>query len=150
MFSDAFPHKVVMGCLYEVEGKYVNESSEVGVVSNDEEGTEDAPAVINLVAVHNLCATVLSKRDYQAWLKVYTKKLLDHLKANEPDRVPSFQKESSAAIKAILSNFKDYDFYTGGSMDPGGQTVLMSHGEDGMSPAFLFWKDGLIEEKQEV
>jgi hypothetical protein len=28
-----------------------------------------------------------------------------------------------------------------------GQLIIMGYGEDGMSPTFFFWSDGLVEEK---
>lgn len=32
-------------------------------------------------------------------------------------------------------------------MDPTGMVALCYYGEDGMTPRFLFFKDGLVEEK---
>lgn len=50
-----------------------------------------------------------------------------------------------AYAKKMLANFKDYEFFTGESMDPDGMVVLMNYREDGITPYMIFWKDGLRE-----
>jgi hypothetical protein len=42
---------------------------------------------------------------------------------------------------------QDYEFYTGESMDPDGMVALLNYREDGVTPYFTFFKDGLAEEK---
>merc|ERR1712054_737606 len=100
-----------------------------------------------LLVPTNFNQPLSTKKQYQTWLKGYMKKLLDHLKANNPDRVAAFQKEAQAYAKKILSNFADYDFYTGESLSADAQIILLHYGDDGMSPTFYFWSDGLVEEK---
>jgi len=63
------------------------------------------------------------------------------------DRVADFEKEASAFAKKIVANFKDYEFYIGGSMNPEGMVVLLNYREDGVTPYLTFWKDGLKEIK---
>jgi len=46
-----------------------------------------------------------------------------------------------------VANFKDYEFYTGESMNPDGMVALLNYREDGITPYFTFWKDGLKEVK---
>ena len=36
---------------------------------------------------------------------------------------------------------------TGESMNPDGMVTLLNYREDGVTPYFVFWKDGLKEEK---
>ena len=64
-----------------------------------------------------------------------------------PERVPIFEKNATTLIKKILGNFKDYEFYVGESMDPEGMVALLNYREDGVTPYFTFFKDGLIQEK---
>jgi hypothetical protein len=52
-----------------------------------------------------------------------------------------------AAIKKIIGNFKDYEFYTGESMNPDGMIVLLNYREDGVTPFITVWKHGLVEMK---
>lgn len=54
-----------------------------------------------------------------------------------------------ALIKSILAGIKakSYQFYTGESMNPEGMIGLLNYREDGVTPFFIFFKDGLEEEK---
>lgn len=70
-----------------------------------------------------------------------------YLEKNKPERVEAFEKGAQAFAKKIVANFKDYEFYTGESMDPDGMVVLLNYREDGTTPYLIFWKDGLKEVK---
>ena len=52
-------------------------------------------------------------------------------------------------VKKVLAGIKEkqYQFYIGESMNPEGMVALMNYREDGVTPFFIFFKDGLIEEK---
>ncbi|CRK38181.1 hypothetical protein BN1723_004410 [Verticillium longisporum] len=50
-------------------------------------------------------------------------------------------------IETLLPNFKDWEFYTGESMNPDGAIVLMNYREDGVTPYIVVFKHGLKEEK---
>lgn len=39
-----------------------------------------------------------------------------HLQTTNPDRVPVFEKKAAEFAKKVVTNFKDYEFYTGESM----------------------------------
>jgi len=69
------------------------------------------------------------------------------LKKKNPPRVAAFQAAAQNIVKQIIANFDDYTFYTGSSMDVDAGVALMFYREDGITPAFWFFKDGLIEEK---
>ena len=45
------------------------------------------------------------------------KKIKGYLQENNPDKVEEFEKGAQAYAKKIVANFKDYEFYTGESMD---------------------------------
>lgn len=47
----------------------------------------------------------------------------------------------------VLKNFNEYRFYTGERMDPEGMVILQGYREDQITPYFIFFKDGLEEEK---
>ena len=70
------------------------------------------------------------------------KAVKEHLAATNPERVPIFEKNAAAFAKKIVANFKDYDFYTGESMNPDGMVALVNYREDGTTPYFIIWKDG--------
>jgi len=152
LFSDVLPHTIVDGCVYKVEGKYITDSEDVNISNNDDDGgsgglDESVRPVINVVSSHKLQPTSMSKKQYESWLKKYISKLLNHIQEHKPQRAATFQKEAQAYAKKILSNFKEYDFYTGESMSLDCQIVLLHYGDDGMSPTFYFWSDGLVEQK---
>jgi hypothetical protein len=53
----------------------------------------------------------------------------------------------SAYAKKIVASFKDWEFFTGESMNPDGMIVLLNYREDGVTPYVVVWKHGLSEMK---
>jgi len=49
--------------------------------------------------------------------------------------------------KEILTKFDEYRFYLGENMNIDGMVVLQYYREDGSTPVFIYFKDGLREEK---
>lgn len=49
--------------------------------------------------------------------------------------------------KEILGKFDEYRFYLGENMNIDGMVVLQYYREDGLTPVFIYFKDGLREEK---
>lgn len=140
--------------VYVVEGKQItikedavdiggNPSAEGG----DEGVEEGSQTVINVVNAAKLQPTSFDKKSFLTYLKTYMKEIKTQLQTTNPDRVPAFEKGAAAFAKKIVSNFKDYDFYTGESMNPDAMVVIGAWKEDGMTPTFIFWKDGLKAEK---
>jgi len=70
-----------------------------------------------------------------------------YLAEKQPDRVEAFEKGAQAFAKKVVANFKDYEFYTGESMNPDGMVLLLNYREDGVTPYFTVWKDGVKEVK---
>ncbi|KAF9492840.1 translationally controlled tumor-associated [Pleurotus eryngii] len=151
MFSDAFPLKEVDGIAYEVEcAMIVVKEGDVNIGANpsaeeQEEALEEGAATVNNV-VHSfrLQSTSFDKKSYLTYLKGYMKAVKEKLPA---DRVADFEKGAQAFAKKIVANFKDYEFYTGETMNPDGMVALLNYREDGVTPYFTFWKDGLKEVK---
>lgn len=66
----------------------------------------------------------------------------------DEEKIKAFQSGAQNYYsKHIAPNFKDFDFYTGESMDPDGMVVLLNYREDGMTPYMIIWKYGLTEMK---
>jgi hypothetical protein len=61
--------------------------------------------------------------------------------------IKEFETKASAYAKKIIANFKDYEFFTGESMNPDGMIVLLNYREDGVTPYVTVWKHGLEEMK---
>merc|ERR1712029_629272 len=128
LLTDAYDPKEVDGVVYEVDCAMITIKDgdvDIGANASAEEASEaledGAQQVINAV-------------------KTY-------LQENKPDQVEAFEKGAQAFAKKIVGNFKDYEFYTGESMDPDGMVVLLNYREDGTTPYLIYWKHGLKEEK---
>merc|ERR1739841_161155 len=106
------------------------------------EETYDATSttVNNLVDAPKLVATDFTKKSYMTHL-------LKKLEAENPSRVPSFKKGAQGFVKKVIADFDEYTFYQGEKMDiDNGMIVLSRYSEDGQTPYFFMWKDGMIEE----
>ncbi|MBW0568275.1 hypothetical protein O181_107990 [Austropuccinia psidii MF-1] len=154
VFSDAFDSQTVLDCLVEVNCEMITiKEGEVDIGANasaeeQAEALEDgAQTVNNLVHTFRLQPTSFDKKTYLTYLKGYMKAIKSHLAESNPDRVATFEKQAQEAAKKIVANFKDYEFYVGESMNPDGMVALLNYREDGTTPFFTFWKDGLKEMK---
>ncbi|CCO28176.1 Translationally-controlled tumor protein homolog OS=Cryptococcus neoformans var, neoformans serotype D (strain B-3501A) GN=CNBM1320 PE=3 SV=1 [Rhizoctonia solani AG-1 IB] len=154
IFSDAFPAKVVDDIVYEIDcAMIVVKEGNVDIGANpsaeeQEEALEDgAKQVNNVVHAFKLQSTTFDKKSYLTHLKSYMKAVKEHLSKANPERVNAFEKGAAAFAKKIVANFKDFEFYIGESMNPDGLVLLLNYREDGITPYFTIWKDGLKEVK---
>ncbi|SAM06270.1 hypothetical protein [Absidia glauca] len=153
-FSDAYPIKEVDDIAYEVDCAMVTIAEgdvDIGANPSAEGGDEDVEStsqtVNNIIYSFRLTETSFDKKSYMAYIKGYMKAIKNKLQETNPERVPIFEAKATTLIKKILGNFKDYEFYTGESMDPDGMVALLNYREDGVTPYFTFFKDGLKVEK---
>ncbi|KAI0921127.1 hypothetical protein AcW1_004791 [Taiwanofungus camphoratus] len=155
MFSDAFPIKLIDDIVYEVDCSMitVKAGADVDIGANpsaddQEEALEEGAAQVNnVVYSFRLQSTQFDKKSYLTYLKGYMKAVKEKLQEMNPDRVVAFEKGAQTFVKKLVANFKDYEFYTGESMNPDGMVALLNYREDGVTPYFTFWKDGLKEIK---
>ncbi|KAI9142119.1 translationally controlled tumor protein [Paraphysoderma sedebokerense] len=154
LFSDAFPCKEIDDAIFEVECKTIQiKEGDIDIGANPSaEGGEEAleegvQTVNNVVYSFRLQETSFDKKSYMTYIKGYMKKLKAHLQASNPERVPIFEKNATTIVKKILENFKDYEFYVGETMDPEAMVALLNYREDGVTPYFTFFKDGVKAEK---
>jgi len=156
--SDSYPVQEVEDIAIEIQAKMITKSEtgeyNIGANASAEGGGEDegydsnTVTINNIVDAHRLQQTQFDKKSYMAYIKNYVQKLLKKLQADKPERAPVFQKNVQAFVKKIIDNFKDYDFYVGeNGLELDGMVVLMFYKEDGVTPYFYYFKDGLIEEK---
>ncbi|KAI2464987.1 translationally-controlled tumor protein [Annulohypoxylon bovei var. microspora] len=156
LLSDSFPLKEIDGIAYEADCAMI----EIGAVHVDtganasaeeaDEGTEDsAQKVNNIIHSFRLQPTQFDKASYLSYLKSYMKRLAKHLKdsGRSDEDIKDFQTKAQGFAKKIVSNFKDYEFYTGESMDVDGMVVLLNYRDDGVTPYVVIWKHGLDEMK---
>ncbi|KAJ1835822.1 hypothetical protein IWW55_000882 [Coemansia sp. RSA 2706] len=154
LFSDAFEPIEIGKVAMEVDCKMVpvgGEDINTGANASAEEAGEQledsVQTVNNVVYSGRLQETQFDKKSYMTYIKGYMKAVKAKLAETNPDRIPDFEKEAAALVKKILGNFKDYEFYVGESMDPDGMVALLNYREDGVTPYFTFFRDGLKEEK---
>ncbi|CAE6470099.1 unnamed protein product [Rhizoctonia solani] len=151
VFSDAFPIKLVDDIVYEIDcSMIVVDATNVDTGANpsaedaDEALEDGAKQVNNVIHSFRLQPSTFDKKGYLAYLKGYMKAVKDKL---PEERRPAFEKNAQAYAKKIIANFKDFEFYTGESMNPDGLVALLNYREDGITPYFTVWKDGLKEVK---
>ncbi|CCU99649.1 unnamed protein product [Malassezia sympodialis ATCC 42132] len=154
MVSDGYKIQEVDDIVYEVDASMiVVQDGEVDIGGNPsaEEQAEalenGAEQVINIVHSFRLQATSFDKKTYLSYLKGYMKSIKQELQESNPERVPVFEKKAAEFAKKIIGKFSDWEFYTGESMNPDGMVALLNYREDGVTPYFVFWKDGLKETK---
>ncbi|RXN01198.1 Translationally-controlled tumor protein-like [Acipenser ruthenus] len=158
MFSDIYKIKEsANGLCYEVEGKIVSRT--VGDIDDSliggnasaelqEEGTDTSTVSgVDIVLNHKLSETGFTKESFKQYIKDYMKAIKAKLEETAPDRVKPFMTGASEQVKTILGNLKNYQFYTGESMNPEGMVGFLDYREDGITPYILFFKDGLELEK---
>ncbi|KAA1466409.1 translationally controlled tumor-associated [Dentipellis sp. KUC8613] len=155
MFSDAFPIKEIDDIVYEVDCQLVTvkAGADIDIGANPSEEEQDealeegSTQVNNVVHSFRLQSTSFDKKSFLTYLKGYMKAVKAKLQETNPERVEAFEKGAQAFAKKLVANFKDYEFYTGESMNPDGMIALLNYREDGITPYFTFWKDGLKEVK---
>ncbi|KAI3385821.1 hypothetical protein SNEBB_002244 [Seison nebaliae] len=158
VLSDSYKMKLVDNCYYEVDGGMMTVDSGIsdaligGNASAEGDDVDDtmdtAEKVINIVHNHKLQLVPYSKKDYKAWVMKYMKKLKAKVAEKEPGRTEEFMKAAQNLItKKILPDFDNFDTYISESLDDDGMIVVMNYREDGTTPYFIYFKDGLEEEK---
>lgn len=156
LLSDAYDIKLVDDVVYEVDSAQITikPGADVDIGANpsaedgDDEALEEGMITVNNVAYSfRLSETSFDKKSYITYIKGYMKRIKAKLAETDPEAVSVFEKGAAAYVKKIVANFKDYEFFTGESMDPDGMVVLLNYREDGTTPYLVYWKHGLSEVK---
>ncbi|XP_063282058.1 translationally-controlled tumor protein [Pelobates fuscus] len=158
MFSDIYKIKESCGGLvYEVEGKMVSRTEGsiadalIGANASSEcpdEGSDSTTVTgVDIVLNHKLQETGFTKESYKSYIKGYMKLIKAKLEETNPSRVKPFMTGAAEQVKHILTNFKNYQFFTGEGMNTEGMVALLDFREDGITPFMIFFKDGLELEK---
>ncbi|RKF80552.1 Translationally-controlled tumor protein-like protein [Golovinomyces cichoracearum] len=153
ILSDSYLLKEVDGIVYECDCAMINlkgPSVNIGANPSAEEATEDldesAQTVNNVVNSFRLQSLSFDKKTYLQHLKSYVKMVKDKMTANGASKedINNFVTNAQSYVKKIIANFKDYEFYTGESLDPDGMVILLNYRNDGITPYVTVWKDGLV------
>lgn len=157
IISDSYDLKEVDGIVYEADCAMITEGNvdvDIGANASAEEAEEalddQVVKVNNIVHSFRLQSTSFDKKSYLSYLKGYMKAVKKGLEeAGKPEaEVKAFETGAQKFVKEkLLANFKDWEFYTGESMNPDGMVVLLNYREDGTTPYVVVWKHGLKEMK---
>ncbi|CAI8499451.1 hypothetical protein ACO0OL_001640 [Hanseniaspora opuntiae] len=154
LLSDAYDVKEVDGVIYEANCDLVKiggDNVDIGANPSAEDGEEDvedgAEIVNNVVYSFRLQQTAFDKKSFLTYIKGYMKTIKKKLEETDPEAVPVFEKGAQAYVKKVVGSFKDWEFFTGESMDPDGMLVLLNYREDGTTPFVGIWKHGVVQEK---
>jgi len=131
------------------EGDYgiaSNADADAGDGATGETLDAQSERVIDIVHSHRLMETSFSKSAYVAYIKGYMSKLKAYLEKEHPERVQDFMKEAQAFVKKIISHFDDYSFYIGESGETEAMVPILFYKEDGITPCFYIFKDGVNAE----
>jgi hypothetical protein len=69
------------------------------------------------------------------------------LEEKNPSRVAAFKAGMQKWAVGVLGKFDEWRFYIGESMNAEGMVILQGYRDDQTTPYFVFFKDGLEEEK---
>merc|ERR1712137_58407 len=156
IISDSYDIKEIDGVVYEADCRKITiggETFDTGANASAEEAEEGADdqqeTKIDVVHSFRLNETGFDKKGYLTYLKGYMKSVKEALKNKGADEatIKDFESKAAGYAKKIISNFKDYEFFTGESMNPDGMIVLLNYREDGVTPYVTVWKHGLEEMK---
>ena len=156
IISDSYDLKEIDGVAYEADCRKITvggETFDTGAnasAEEQEEGAEDAVETkIDVVHSFRLNETGFDKKGYLTYLKGYMKSVKEALvkKGADEATIKDFETKASGFAKKIIGNFKDYEFFTGESMNPDGMIILLNYREDGVTPYVTVWKHGLEEMK---
>ncbi|AET39595.1 Tma19p Ecym_4562 [Eremothecium cymbalariae DBVPG len=154
LLSDAYDIKLVDEVIYEADCAMVKvggDNIDIGANPSAENGDEDVDdgteTVNNVVHSFRLQQTAFDKKSFLTYIKGYMKEIKTRLQETNPDAISTFEKGAQTYVKKVIGSFKDWEFFTGESMDPEAMLVLMNYREDGVTPFVAVWKHGVKEEK---
>jgi len=159
MFTDSC-RLIKKNGLIEIEAKMTSEKSDIddsliGGNASAEEAAEagDSNEVKGFdVAIQNRLVEMppFDKKGYLAYVKGYLKAIKKKMEeaGKSADEIKAFETNAQTYVKSVLKEIKNMQVFCGESMDPEGMQVLVDYREDGATPFFTYFEDGLIEEKQ--
>lgn len=155
LLSDAYSIKEVDGAVLEADCAMIKVGSgadiDIGANPSAEDAAEDVDdgeeTVNNVIHSFGLKQTSFDKKSFLTYIKGYMKTVKAHLTEHKPDQVEAFEKGATSYVKKVVSTFKDWEFFTGESMDPDAMIVLLNYREDGVTPFVAIWKHGCKETK---
>ncbi|CCH46267.1 Translationally-controlled tumor protein [Wickerhamomyces ciferrii] len=154
LLSDSYEPKLVDGVVYEADCANIvvgDDNIDIGAnpsAEDAEEGVDSSKETVNNIVYNfRLQQTAFDKKSFLVYIKDYMKRVEKYLQEKNPDEVDTFKKGAATYVKKVIGSFKDWEFFTGESMDPDAMIVLMNYREDGTTPYVCVWKHGISENK---
>eukprot|EP00922_Rhytidocystis_sp_ex-Travisia-forbesii_P000176 GHVS01000276.1.p1 GENE.GHVS01000276.1~~GHVS01000276.1.p1 ORF type:complete len:202 (+),score=35.94 GHVS01000276.1:77-607(+) len=110
-------------------------------------GDESKKMVIDIIDSFKLQESPFSKKDFQLYIKDYMVRIKAKLAEENPHRVDKFMNGVKTVVMKILGEFDEYTFYTGESFNPEAGLVYSRFVGEEIAPRFMFFVDGIKEEK---
>lgn len=136
ILADSFPaEELYGGTILAVTGSYV--------IADEETQRME----VNIQRDFSLCQTDHTLRSFHLYIKGYSKRLLEYLQVNDPNRAYGFTVGFKKSIQHILETFDEYEFFYGESKDPTAMIILRKFDADDSGnktiPRFYYFQDGL-------
>ncbi|KAK4106853.1 translationally controlled tumor-associated [Parathielavia hyrcaniae] len=164
IISDSYDLKEVDGVVYEADCAMITEGgvtvdyasppgTDIGANASAEEADEaledTTVKVNNIIHSFRLQSTSYDKKSYLLHLKSYMKTVKAKLQeaGKSEEEVKDFETKAQGFAKKVIGSFKDWEFYTGESMNADAMVVLLNYREDGVTPYVVVWKHGVKEMK---
>lgn len=94
----------------------------------------------------------MDKKAYMVHMKTYLKRLAAKMKENgkSEEDIATFKAQATEVVKRVAKNVGECEIFVGESDEApeAGMAVIVDYREDGVTPFFMFWEAGLLEEKQ--
>lgn len=153
MISDSYAHtEVFNGAGLEVKARYKTKGVEQIAIASDDVIEDDGSGetVVDVVDAFKYNEIPgFSKKDFMTWCKGYLAKVTEKLKANGKEaRVDGFKAGATDLVKFVVSKYDEMQIFAGPKYDmEAGLCVAWQKNQEDEGPTFLYFLDGLREEK---
>ena len=152
-YRPIYPEEMKGACMKQ-KAKYRQKKGDQICIASDEvpEDDPDVETVVDIVDSAELQELTLKKKDIMTWGKAYLKAVEQKLKDNgKTERIPDFKAGATALFKLIIAKFDEMQIFSGKKgfeLDPPSALCFAYQEEqEDEGPTFLFFADGLEEEK---
>lgn len=114
-----------------------------GGEAEEEGGNAPVEKVIDLVDSFNYGEAGFDKASFVTYFKGFMKKVLEHLQANNPDRVAAFKAGAKDLFAFLKDNFDDLTIYTPSDYDQDNSLIYSYYKGEDLAPTFIYVMDAL-------
>ena len=103
--------------------------------------------LIDVVHRFQLCKNEIKTTNLASWAKTFMPKRKKQLEESKPAAVQAFIENAKKFMGWVMSDFANFDFYTGQSCDPDDMMLFCRYSEDGTTPYFYIIPDSCDDMK---